>query len=198
VTSSDAKAIRVFDGVLDARSHALIDSYLNSGDWTYGGYSSEQAGASRYWYRHFAGVARSAAEAKDFDIFESELAANAPPIFQMWKTLQTFILPGHRLLRCYANAYPFGAEGACHVDSDRSDHFTAIYYPHQNWEPDFGGETVFFNDEHTDIVASTYPRPNRLVIFPGVIPHVARGVSRVCPVLRTTLMFKTAADGSVR
>jgi SM-20-related protein len=29
------------------------------------------------------------------------------------------------------------------------------------------------------------------VVFPGLIPHVARGVSRTCPMLRITLMFKT-------
>jgi SM-20-related protein len=53
------------------------------------------------------------------------------------------------------------------------------------------GETVFFNQEETDIIASIYPKPNRLVMFQGTIPHTARGVSRICPVLRITLMFKT-------
>jgi hypothetical protein len=32
---------------------------------------------------------------------------------------------------------------------------------------------------------------DRLVIFRGNYPHVARGVSRTCPALRITLMFKT-------
>ena len=48
-----------------------------------------------------------------------------------------------------------------------------------------------FNQEETDILASIYPKPNRLLIFSGIVPHVARGVSRICPVLRITLMFKT-------
>jgi SM-20-related protein len=30
-------------------------------------------------------------------------------------------------------------------------------------------------------------------VFKGNIPHLARGVSRTCPVLRITLMFKTNA-----
>ena len=54
-----------------------------------------------------------------------------------------------------------------------------------------GGETVFFNREKTDIIACVYPKPNRLVIFRGNFPHVARGVSRTCPALRIALMFKT-------
>ena len=60
-----------------------------------------------------------------------------------------------------------------------------------SWHPNYAGETVFFNDEGTDIIGTVYPRPNRMVLFSGSIPHVARGVSRVCPELRITLMFKT-------
>jgi SM-20-related protein len=98
------------------------------------------------------------------------------------------------LMRCYANGYPSGAEGGVHLDSLEPNHFTAIYYPHPAWDPDWGGETVLFNNDRSDIVASVYPRPNRLVIFRGNVPHVARGVTRRCQELRITLMFKTAAQ----
>jgi SM-20-related protein len=30
-----------------------------------------------------------------------------------------------------------------------------------------------------------------MLMFEGTLPHVARGVSRICPVMRVTLMFKT-------
>jgi SM-20-related protein len=50
---------------------------------------------------------------------------------------------------------------------------------------------VFFTQDGSDILASIYPKPNRLIVFPGAIPHVARGISRTCPKLRITLMFKT-------
>jgi SM-20-related protein len=66
-----------------------------------------------------------------------------------------------------------------------------VYYPHHSWHPDWGGDTVIFNQEKTDIIGCVYPRSNRMLIFDGTIPHVARGVSRICPVLRVTLMFKT-------
>ena len=124
--------------------------------------------------------------------FEAELARNAPIVFGMWKALQQSVLAGHTLTRCYANAYPFGADGACHLDSDQPHHYTTIYYPHERWHADYGGETVFFTPDQSDIIASVYPRPNRLVVFQGSIPHVARGITRACPLLRVTLMFKTA------
>ena len=100
-------------------------------------------------------------------------------------------MKGHTLMRCYANGQPYGSDGSLHTDSASPRSFTSVYYPHGRWSPNWGGETLFFNQEETDIVASIYPKPNRLVIFSGTVPHVARGVSRICPVLRITLMFKT-------
>lgn len=188
-------AIHVVDHVLDRPSHQAVAAFIGSLRWTHGAYSSETPGAARYWFNHFAGVARHSSELDGAAKFEAELLETAPIIFQMWKTLQQSVLAGHTLVRCYANAYPFGTEGACHLDSNRPDHFTTIYYPHERWDPDYGGETVFFNEDRSDIIAAAYPKPNRLVVFCGQIPHVARGVSRVCPHLRTTLMFKTAKVG---
>jgi SM-20-related protein len=100
-------------------------------------------------------------------------------------------MQGHRLVRCYANGQTYGSDGNLHTDTTLANSYTSVYYPHEAWFPDWGGETVFFNAAKDDIIACVYPKPNRIVIFDGTVPHVARGVSRVCPVLRVTLMFKT-------
>ena len=99
-----------------------------------------------------------------------------------------------RLIRCYANGTTYGSDGTIHIDSKSDRGFTSVYYSHPAWYPRWAGETVIFNDDKSDIVASVYPKPNRLVVFAGNAPHVARGVSRTCPVLRVTLMFKTLAQ----
>jgi 2OG-Fe(II) oxygenase superfamily len=120
-----------------------------------------------------------------------EVKGKAPLIFAFWQHLSTTLFKGHTLVRCYANAQAYGSDGTIHTDSRSDDSYTAVYYPHAFWSPDWGGETVLFNFDKTDIVASIYPKPNRLLVFKGNIPHVARGVSRICPVLRVTLMFKS-------
>jgi SM-20-related protein len=51
---------------------------------------------------------------------------------------------------------------------------------------------LFFNELGDDVLCAVYPKPNRLVSFPGEIPHVARGISHMCPLLRITLMFKVS------
>ena len=115
----------------------------------------------------------------------------------MWARLSSTVLKDHRLSRCYANSYPDGAEGALHTDSNIASHLTAIYYPHLEWHPNYAGETVFFDAVSGEILTAIYPRPNRLVIFPGTIPHVARAASRACPSVRTTLMFKTTGKNAM-
>jgi len=105
--------------------------------------------------------------------------------------LSAGLLRGHRLIRCYANGHTYGCDGAGHTDAKEPHNYTSVYYPHKFWRPDWAGETVFFNPDKTDIIGCVYPKPNRMVVFDGRIPHVARGVSRICPALRVTLMFKT-------
>jgi SM-20-related protein len=183
--------LMVYDDILPADGQRAVLDFLLSPGWDFGGYSSRAPGASRYWFKHFAGI-KSEPEELDTNLYiEEALLSSAPILARVWSELKKEILKGHRLTRCYANAYPFGSEGNVHQDANLSAHFTSIYYPHLVWQPDYAGETVFFNEAEDEIIAAVYPRPNRLIVFPGTIPHCARAISRVCPLLRVTLMFKT-------
>ncbi|HUO12587.1 MAG TPA: hypothetical protein VMU37_07505 [Caulobacteraceae bacterium] len=184
--------IQVYESVLAESLQREVLAHLHEPGWAFGAYSDASPNASRYWYKHFAGYVRDGQEARTARGVEDELAATSTVVCSVWRQLKSGPLAGHTLTRCYANGYPAGSEGGLHLDSNVTDHYTAIYYPHTSWHPNFAGETVFFAADGSDILLSVYPKPNRLVVFPGVIPHVARGVSRMCPQLRVTLMFKTA------
>ena len=185
-------AVRIFDQALSPHDQQALSDFLALPGWGFGAYSSESPQASRYWYKHFSGYSRDSRELGSSDAFETTLLSTAPLVFDLWRRLKSSVLSGHALTRCYANAYPYGSEGGVHIDSNVESHYTTIYYPHETWDPEYAGETVFFNPEKTDIIASVYPKPNRLIVFRGTIPHCARAVSRICPTLRMTLMFKTA------
>jgi SM-20-related protein len=190
-------SLTVLDDVLDPSARARVRDFLDRGGWKHGWKSDAKTEAYPFWHKHFAGNIHPdhrGADGRQYDC-DDELRRAAPLLHDVWRHLSDTALRGHRLLRCYANGQPFGTEGTLHTDSVTAGSFTAIYYPHDTWDPNWGGETVFFTADRTDIVASIYPRPNRLLVFPGTIPHVARGVSRICPVLRVTLMFKTEEDG---
>lgn len=192
--SFGADVVRVYDRFLEEAQQKAVLAYLLAPGWGYGAYSDPSPAASRYWYKHFAGYERDGREGRSAGGIEQELSAASEIIYGVWLKLKSGPLAGHLLTRCYANGYPSGAEGGVHLDSNVPDHFTAIYYPQLAWHPNYAGETVFFNADGSDVIFSAYPKPNRLVVFPGVVPHVARAVSRACPELRVTLMFKTAAS----
>jgi SM-20-related protein len=184
--------ISVCDNFLGADEQKAVWDFLKGPGWAFGAFSEQEQG-SRYFYKHFAGYRLDPAKEGAPVSFEDELR-EVPLLAEVWARLKNGPLKAHALSRCYANGMPSGVEGALHLDSNIDTHLTTIYYPHLSWHPNFGGETVFFDKAGGDIVASVYPRPNRLVIFPGTIPHVARPVSRKGPDLRITLMFKTMPE----
>jgi len=181
-------SIQAIDNFLPQAEQAALWAFLRTSAWSYGAFSAEAG--HRYFYRHYAGIKQSSKEFDDPAAAERELA-EFPLVEQVWARLKAGALRGQRLGRCYANGMPPGAEGGVHLDSNVPEHFTAIYYPHPEWNADMAGETVFFNPGRDEILAAVYPKPNRMVIFPGTIPHVARPMSSRVTDLRITLMFKT-------
>jgi SM-20-related protein len=183
------------ENVLAESYRAQIFNLLHSGGWRFGHKSSAKHDQFSFWHMHFGGHLSSRKQLK-YDCAE-EVKGKAPLIFAFWHRLSGTVFKGHTLIRCYANAQTYGSDGTTHTDSRADNCYTAVYYPHAFWDPSWGGETVLFNADKSDIIAAIYPRPNRLAIFKSNIPHAARGVSRICPELRITLMFKTS-DGPIQ
>lgn len=116
-----------------------------------------------------------------------ELSGYGSPLHEGWKFLRGGPCQGMKLLRCYVNGYTYGTDGYFHTDSERADELTVITYICDTWARDWAGETVCDNGK---TYWSYLPRPNRTVIIPSNMLHAARAVSRKCPELRTTLMYK--------
>jgi SM-20-related protein len=184
----------IVDDLLSEAERALVDKFLREDGWKFGWKSHGRTDVYSFWHKHFAGHKKLGGKKTEKYPCEDELQRTTPFLYDLWTSLKPSVFIGHTLYRCYANAQSYGSDGTIHTDSRAPNSYTAVYYPHAAWEPNWAGETVLFNDTRDDIVASVYPRPNRLLVFLGNIPHAARGVSRTCPVLRVTLMFKTQVD----
>jgi SM-20-related protein len=180
------------DNLLPEQDRVPLYNFLRHAGWKYGWKSNGKNDIYSFWHLHFAGHLKKS-KTGAYDCAE-ELKKNVPPLFMLWQNLEQHIFKGHTLIRCYANAHAYGIDGTLHTDSRKDNRYTAVYYPHETWEPNWGGETVLFNQDKTDIIGGCYPKPNRLFVFKGNIPHLARGVSRTCPVLRITLMWKTSSE----
>lgn len=188
------KFTKITDNLLSLPYHKEVDEYVRGPGWTYGWQSNVGKQTFKFWHKHYAGQV-SLKNEEPYNC-ATELSKTSPLLSEFWNFLANDMLKGHTLVRCYANGHHYGNDGALHTDAFERNNYTTIYYPHEKWEPDWAGETVFFSafePDRAEIIGAVYPKPNRLLTFPGNIPHVARGVSRSCPVLRITLMFKTIA-----
>jgi hypothetical protein len=61
----------------------------------------------------------------------------------------------------------------------------------KEWKREWGGETIIYG-EGSDIELAQLPAYNRAIMFDGFKWHCARGVTRICPALRLTVVFKLA------
>ena len=99
-----------------------------------------------------------------------------------------------RIERAYCNAISHGDMLYAHRDAQDRDsrNLTALLFVATEWKREWGGETIFFNDDG-DAVHAVSPRPGRLVLFRSSIEHRAGAPSRVCNRTRLTLALKLRA-----
>jgi hypothetical protein len=92
------------------------------------------------------------------------------------------LFPGERFSdqRAYVNCSVYGDGYYTHRDcAQHEPHVTALYYANPEWQPDWGGETIYYDDgEEAEIVVM--PRPGRLVIARGAILHRGNVPTRDC------------------
>ena len=77
-----------------------------------------------------------------------------------------------------------------HVDNKYNSR-TVLYYANREWDPSWGGQTIFLDDYSKDIVKTVTPVPGRFVIFDGRIPHNVLQINpRSAPSYRFTVALK--------
>lgn len=178
--------IAVKDGTLPEPALNQCFNWLERANWSYG-WHSNKAMPFGHW---------------NVDITKTginntvDVSAKLPKEFkEVWDALNAAFFKSQAvLIRCYSNRHTFGTEGYIHTDTQRQEDQTCVVYMNKDWEADWGGETSFYNADKTEIVKSVVPKYGRVAVFPGTIHHKASPVSRVCPAVRTTLMFKAAID----
>tara|TARA_B100000945_G_scaffold256972_1_gene214446 strand:- start:1828 stop:2433 length:606 start_codon:yes stop_codon:yes gene_type:complete len=93
--------------------------------------------------------------------------------------------------RGYINLGIHGDVNQIHTDSRRDiSSKTLLYYANKHWEYNWGGHTIFFDDEG-DIKITVQVKPGRIVIFDGGIPHTVMPMNPRCsPSYRFTVALK--------
>tara|TARA_B100000902_G_scaffold232242_1_gene220223 strand:+ start:1253 stop:1975 length:723 start_codon:yes stop_codon:yes gene_type:complete len=83
--------------------------------------------------------------------------------------------PRDKMYSAYINLLRFGDRPGIHVDCPWyvTDQKTVLIYLNPEWQPEWGGETIFYNHK-MDATRIVTPRPGRVVMFDGRIPHTGR------------------------
>jgi len=114
------------------------------------------------------------------------------PLYHATLKAMTQVMPDrhYRAYRSYTNFATHGDVLLIHTDClPGADEYTALWYLANEWDPDWGGETLFYDDQRDARFVVT-PRPGRLVIFHGSIPHAGRPPARHCSAARYSFAIK--------
>jgi Rps23 Pro-64 3,4-dihydroxylase Tpa1-like proline 4-hydroxylase len=98
--------------------------------------------------------------------------------------------------RAYVNCSVYGDSYYAHRDcAPQEQHVTALYYANLEWHPDWGGETIYYNDQEDAELVVT-PNRGRLVIARGAVLHRGNVPTRSCYEERYTLAYKLNSLGA--
>jgi len=194
---SDRHGVRVFDSLFDPRQvDALVQTvaaiplyYMNH----------PEAASTHELYGHWdyplVLVERDAP--RDVTAELDGLDPTLAPIQHAWRRTLALLPRDALTVNAYINGYTYGTDGYPHREVTHpraAEQCSILVYCCPRWEPAWGGETVFF-DEDGDISAAILPRPGRVLVFRGNVLHVARAPSRFCPIERRVLVFKAWSGG---
>ncbi|HEY4126858.1 MAG TPA: 2OG-Fe(II) oxygenase [Gammaproteobacteria bacterium] len=171
----EGRQIRIYDGLLKEAENQALTALFDQGAFT----RSEWARDDTQQFRHWA--------------LNIPLDASARlPVYQPTvEAVADFDATSrYRVYRSYCNHSAYGDMLFIHTDSRPGEQgLTALWYVAPAWEPEWGGETLFFNSK-MDAEAVVSPQPGRLVIFDGSIAHAGRPPNRICYAPRYTLAYK--------
>ena len=119
------------------------------------------------------------------------------PYYQGWRNVWSvltwlFDRPELELLRIRLTATPYGADACSHVDSTAPDEVTILVSANMEWNLNWGGETVLFNEDG-EVIRTVIPKPGRAFVFRSTAQHSARPLARSCPALRYMLVMHCAS-----
>lgn len=63
----------------------------------------------------------------------------------------------------------------------------ALYYANMSWNPEWGGETIFYKKDRKTVSLCNPYTPNSLVVFDGSVPHTIKSQNLLGPSYRFTI-----------
>ncbi|WP_322367158.1 2OG-Fe(II) oxygenase [Pseudomonas sp. Teo4] len=185
-TADDIKTID--DAITEKEKTKIIQAFSNA-SWRLDWPVSSTPFARPCWHFFIAGSKRSTLESCEDELTNNETWGF---LIHIWRRIRSTHLQNSTLLGVYANGQTFGQDSPIHRDNlAHESGNTIVLFCNDFWATSWGGELTFCNNSKDDLIAAVLPKPGRITIFKGQIPHRARCPSVDCDRLRITIAFKT-------
>lgn len=161
------KIIRYDNVFSDKQIDIIWSEYLTQPKWSFW-HTSCQDSNNFFWIMDF----------NDSEFFTKEL----------FSRVKELVGEEYYLNSVYANGQTFGLDGDFHIDDPDDNAYTFLYYPMNDWDLSWGGETVIIDESGES--KNIYPKPNSSVVFPSNFGHCGKAPSKLFSDLRITIAFK--------
>jgi hypothetical protein len=173
-TTVDGRPIFVFDDLLEKSVIHEIVQALSTAPFTH----TESARPDVEAYKHWA-----------FNM-PMDKAQHLPLVQMADKVIASLFEQKYQIYRCYCNIATYGDMLYPHTDCQpNAKEMTALWFIQDEWNYEWGGETLFYN-KHDDAEVVVTPKPGRLAIFDGAINHAGNAPHKVCTKSRYTFALK--------
>lgn len=74
-----------------------------------------------------------------------------------------------------------------HIHTHSPDEKVVLYYLNLEWQSDWSGDTVFYNNNNSEIIKTVKYKPGRITVFNGDVNHCIRPQAMYGPLYRFSI-----------
>lgn len=183
------KDICIIDDGFTDKEHTQILPLLTDSVWRYGWPYPYSPLERPCWHIFIAGSRRDKLEDCEQELRERP---DWGFLADIWARIKAAHMPSAVLLGVYANGQTTSQDGPIHRDNTaEAPGRTVMLFCSEHWATCWGGELMFYDAGKETIIMSVQPKPRRVVVFNGEVPHAARAPATSCNRLRMSIAFKT-------
>ena len=175
--TSDGKIIDIFDNVFTASERGYHIDFCQDSKYSLGAVSTT------YFSHRKNTFFQSIFTKEDFNNFKFDSRLSFNPIAEKLKNY--YVGQSWALASSPLSTYYF------HTDDtvEYSNRLTLLYYVNNKWDRDWGGETIFANNEGECEIVVEY-KPGRILLFDSTIEHKPSPISMEASEFRFTFVIQ--------
>ena len=166
------KLIRCFDGLVPLQTRNKILNYIQRSKFQIG-WSDVAFGKNSIYKSLFSSYTQQ-------EVYDCGLGSVIDSSYELAE-----LLVDYEYSHCAVNLSQAMDTNFTHTHTEGER--VVLYYANLEWESAWYGETLFFNDNDTEVVFTVRYTPGRVLVFDGDIPHSIRPQSLLGPQYRFTV-----------